>query len=263
MKRQAWPYAPGCVRARPTPPGGLADFTESLDDLAASASGRRLGIVSSRPSLWTEVSALKGATRIDLVGPFSMGIPIIGLRRAKLDLVLVDSGSKDPDGLALVRHLRVHLPSAQVLLAVDDNNAQYALRAIGFGVKAVLLRPISKAEMLLAISAARQGGVYLSSHIMECPRNIGETPIPDWSVDPRLTPRETEVLKLEAAGRVYKEIAAMLHVSQHTVNHHLYAARRKLGVHTSIEAVRLAFCGRCTNPNLTGGSRTRCRSRGE
>ncbi len=52
-----------------------------------------------------------------------------------------------------------------------------------------------------------------------------------------LTRCEEKILLLEARGLLYKEIAAQLHLSAHTVNNHLYAIRQKLGVHTAIEAI--------------------------
>jgi len=55
-----------------------------------------------------------------------------------------------------------------------------------------------------------------------------------------LTLREVEVLKLQARGLLYKEIAAQLHVSEHTVNNHLYSIRQKLHVHNAMEAVNAA-----------------------
>ena len=54
---------------------------------------------------------------------------------------------------------------------------------------------------------------------------------------PTLTAREREVLQLEAQGLSYKLIAAQLDLSESTVRNHLYAARRKLGVHSALEAI--------------------------
>ncbi len=56
-----------------------------------------------------------------------------------------------------------------------------------------------------------------------------------------LTPREKEILELQARGLLYKEIAVKLHVSEHTVNNHLYSIRQKLHAHNAIEAINAAF----------------------
>ena len=56
-----------------------------------------------------------------------------------------------------------------------------------------------------------------------------------------LTPREIEVLKLAAAGRSNREVAADLNVSVRTIERHLANIYNKLDVHNRIEAARLAF----------------------
>jgi DNA-binding NarL/FixJ family response regulator len=68
----------------------------------------------------------------------------------------------------------------------------------------------------------------------------GRNPKPSRPVAIALTSREVEVLKLQAQGLLYKEIAAKLHLSEHTVNNHLYSIRQKLHVHNAIEAVNAA-----------------------
>jgi DNA-binding CsgD family transcriptional regulator len=63
-----------------------------------------------------------------------------------------------------------------------------------------------------------------------------------------LTPRELEVLALVVGGLRYADIAAQLVLSERTVDHHVGAILRKLGVRTraqaSAEAVRLGLAGR-------------------
>jgi DNA-binding NarL/FixJ family response regulator len=68
----------------------------------------------------------------------------------------------------------------------------------------------------------------------------GRITSPEATVALTLTPREVEVLKLQAHGLLYKEIAAKLHVSEHTVHNYLYALRQKLHAHNAMEAVNAA-----------------------
>lgn len=56
----------------------------------------------------------------------------------------------------------------------------------------------------------------------------------------RVTPREVAVLRGVEQGGTASGIAMHLGISRSTVNHHLLAARRKLGARTSTEAVSLA-----------------------
>jgi DNA-binding NarL/FixJ family response regulator len=56
----------------------------------------------------------------------------------------------------------------------------------------------------------------------------------------RLTPREREVLIHFTTGTGAREVARHLHMAQKTVNTHLQKIRKKLGVHSTLEAVTLA-----------------------
>ncbi len=56
-----------------------------------------------------------------------------------------------------------------------------------------------------------------------------------------LTPREEEVVKLVAEANTTKEIAAILHLSEKTVENHRGSAMRKLGMRDRVELVRYAI----------------------
>lgn len=53
----------------------------------------------------------------------------------------------------------------------------------------------------------------------------------------RLTPRESDVLRLIARGCTYAQIAHRLGISQHTVTSHIKNTYRKLGVRSGAAAV--------------------------
>jgi PAS domain S-box-containing protein len=61
--------------------------------------------------------------------------------------------------------------------------------------------------------------------------------------DPRLTPRQSEVLRMLERGRSTQEIARELHLSPETVRNHIRHVLRALGVHSRLEAVALARKG--------------------
>jgi len=55
-----------------------------------------------------------------------------------------------------------------------------------------------------------------------------------------LTERQREVMRLVAAGRLRKEVARELHITQDTVKSHMKCIYAKLGARTSSHAVHLA-----------------------
>ena len=64
---------------------------------------------------------------------------------------------------------------------------------------------------------------------------------PDGPVAGALTDREREVLAWTAAGRRQVEIAAILGLSERTIENHLRRIRKRLGVATTAQAVRVAI----------------------
>jgi DNA-binding NarL/FixJ family response regulator len=58
---------------------------------------------------------------------------------------------------------------------------------------------------------------------------------------PRLTDRETEVLRLVAKGLSYKQIAARLTLSHRTVQNHVQNTLGKLQLHNRVELTRYAI----------------------
>jgi DNA-binding CsgD family transcriptional regulator len=58
---------------------------------------------------------------------------------------------------------------------------------------------------------------------------------------PRLTARETEVLRLLASGGAYAEIGRELHIELNTVRTHIRSIYEKLGVINRAEAVNIGW----------------------
>ena len=64
---------------------------------------------------------------------------------------------------------------------------------------------------------------------------------PPEDAGPPLTPRERDVLDLVAAGLQNKEVAQALGLSLATVRNHVHNALEKLGLHSKLEMISLAF----------------------
>jgi PAS domain S-box-containing protein len=71
---------------------------------------------------------------------------------------------------------------------------------------------------------------------------------------PSLTPREHEVLRLLARGESTLAIARQLFISTATVRNHAQNILTKLGAHSRLEAVALAFRSRALGPDTDAGA---------
>lgn len=124
------------------------------------------------------------------------------------------------------------------------------------GVRAILPRNVTRAELIAAIEAVAAG--LFVFHPAEAdllpalhPRgsDAGASPSPGLSTVPslngelveQLTRREIEVLQLLAGGLGNKEIASRLNISEHTAKFHVASILAKLGAATRTEAVTLGI----------------------
>jgi two-component system nitrate/nitrite response regulator NarL len=149
------------------------------------------------------------------------------------DLMLVDVGMRGMNGIELATALRERHPSIRVLMLSMYDNREYVLSAIRAGARAYVLKESPTEEILAAISAVWAGGNYFSAQVSNLVMQPGATV-------PQLTAREHEVLLLLAHGRSNKLVARQLDISVRTVETHRLSLRRKLGVDSASELLKIA-----------------------
>jgi two-component system nitrate/nitrite response regulator NarL len=121
------------------------------------------------------------------------------------------------------------------LLAGDEQTR--AVRAAG--AKGLLRRDAAAEVLAAALEAAAQGLLVLDPDLAARAAPLpGQAPS---ALPQELTPRESEVLQLLAAGLTNRAIAMELGISEHTVKFHVNAILGKLGVQSRTEAVAQAF----------------------
>jgi len=125
--------------------------------------------------------------------------------------------------------------AAAVILLADE--PQWTAEALRSGVRAILPRELSAAEMAAAVEAAAAGLAVLHPRDLEALLPLPQTIRPAEA----LSPREIEVLGMMAEGISNKEIAARLGISDHTVKFHVASVMGKLHAGTRTEAVMVGI----------------------
>ena len=132
------------------------------------------------------------------------------------------------------------------MILLVDNPTRMTSAALPAGVRAVLPRNVTSAEIAAAIEAVA-AGLYVfhpadidSIPALRAPQSETSPELGEPLVE-HLTPREIEVLQLLSAGLGNKEIAARLNISEHTAKFHVASIMGKLGAATRTEAVTLGI----------------------
>ena len=161
------------------------------------------------------------------------------MRESTPDVVLIDLADTSISRLLPGFSDQPAAPAAVVLL--DSIRRGDVLRALQAGVRAVLIRESPPAEITAALVAAHDGLAVFSPEILDVLLPASAELATDGDLPPGepLTDRETNVLSLMAEGAGNKEIAARLHISEHTVKFHVASLFQKLHASSRTEAVTL------------------------
>jgi DNA-binding NarL/FixJ family response regulator len=155
------------------------------------------------------------------------------------DIVLMDIGLPQMDGIEGTRLLRQLSPSTRVIMLTVHDEEDKIFEAICAGASGYLLKPLPLDRLLAALSDVAAGAApingYIASKILERFATLA-SPRGDYG----LTDREREILTLLVDGLVMKQIASRLAISYHTVDTHVRNIYDKLHVHSRAEAVAKA-----------------------
>lgn len=175
----------------------------------------------------------------------------IGLiRSGKCDVILLDIGLPDVDGLDLVAEIQQATPDAKIIVVTTYSNSKQILRSFRMGVAGYLLKyEVDKdleKKIIQAYNGAKPVSAEISSHLVKRIEELetGEkAPInaEAKAVEMGLSPREWTVLRLLSEGLPIAGIANRLNLSAHTVNQHLRSIYTKLGVSSRSMAVHVAM----------------------
>jgi two-component system, NarL family, response regulator NreC len=186
---------------------------------------------------------LSAQSDMQVVGEAADGEQVLALARVlKPDIVLMDIAMPGMNGLEATRALKAEQSSVNILILTMHESEDYFFRILSAGASGYLLKGVSSEELLNAIRAVHQGGVYLYPTMAK--KLVGDFLKGQESAlsasDP-LTPRERDVLKLIAAGKTNREIAETLVLSLNTVQTHRLHIMEKLNLHNRTELIKYAI----------------------
>lgn len=161
------------------------------------------------------------------------------------DVVVLDLQLPDLSGVEVIRGLAETAPAARVLVLSASGERQDVLDAVKAGATGYLVKSAAREEFLAAVARTAAGDAVftpgLAGLVLGEYRRLATAPSAPGPETPRLTERETEVLRLVAKGLSYKQIAARLSLSHRTVQNHVQNTLNKLQLHNRVQLARYAI----------------------
>lgn len=159
------------------------------------------------------------------------------------DVIILDINLPDQSGIELTRQLKQKFPSIKVLILTMYNSEEYIFNAIKAGASGYLPKTANRAELIGAVRQAAQGNEYFAGTISNIilKSYIRQAKQDNEASDQKLTPRETEILRLFAGGKSNPEIADELFISVRTVESHKNHIMQKFELKTTVDLIKFAI----------------------
>ena len=164
-------------------------------------------------------------------------------RTIRPDVVVMDISMPGMNGLVATRTLKQVQPDSVIVILTRHGDDAYLQELLRAGADGYVLKQSAASELLQAIRATAARGQYLDSALTArvTAGFLAKGGRKAQATGVSVSERESEVLRLIAAGYSNKEIAAQLELSVKTVEVHKANAARKLGLKGRIDIVKYAL----------------------
>jgi len=180
----------------------------------------------------TLVAVLDLEEDMSVVAQLAHGDQILpAARRWQPDVAILDIDLPGQDGLTAAGQLAADLPQCRVLILTAHAQPANLRTALAANVAGFLAKDTPAVDLIRAIRDIAGGARVIDPAVALAALDARPNP---------LTPRETDVLRLQAEGLDPREIATRLFLSHGTVRNYLASATDKLGARNRIHAIRIA-----------------------
>lgn len=194
----------------------------------------RILLVDDHPLLREGLrTSLSAESDMEIVAAASNGQEALDLfQQHRPDITLMDLKMPVMSGVEAIRAIRRASDSAKVIVLSTYGGDEDIHRALVAGATTYLLKDTLSEDLVRVIRAVFAGERPLPPPVAQR--------LADRILQPTLTDRELDVLRLIAEGKRNKEIAARLGISEETTQGHVKNILLKFGLHDRTEAVAVA-----------------------
>jgi len=165
---------------------------------------------------------------------------LLQARSLRPQMVLIDLGLRNENGLHVVATLTKELPQIKIIGMGLIPSQLDIIELVQAGAAGFILKDATIADVLGTIRSVAKGIKILPpvltgslfTHIVEHALRKGKGKLADAV---RMTKREREIVVLIAQGMSNKEIAQLLNLSTYTVKSHVHNILEKMALHSRLE----------------------------
>jgi DNA-binding NarL/FixJ family response regulator len=180
---------------------------------------------------------------VELVGSARDADEAIAMLEVGPHVVLMDLDMPGTDGIEATRRIRERDPNTKVVLLTAIQSPEVIAEALSAGACGYVPKTRAVDDLMDVVRRAAAGEIVLPERDLAAvleqlkgpPVSAAEAALA------RLTPRESEILRALADGQTSNQVARTLGISALTVQSHVKNILAKLGVHSKIEAVTIAW----------------------
>lgn len=179
---------------------------------------------------------------IEIVGEVSNGEQCMEMiYKVKPQVLLLDINMPVKNGIEVLKEIRNNGLDIKVLILTVHNEIEYLLRAMDIGVDGYILKESEFSELKRAINTVMAGETYIQPSLIPLLNNRMVSRDKDKDKIDELTRRELQVLIEVANGKLNKEIANELKISERTVKNHISNIFKKIDVSDRTQAAVFAI----------------------
>jgi DNA-binding NarL/FixJ family response regulator len=186
-------------------------------------------------------AVIEGERDMVVVGEAGDGLSAVeAVAALRPDVVVMDLSMPKLDGIEAARRIREACNETKVIVLTADHDPVRLKRSLSAGTSGYVLKRAGADDLVRAIRAVAEGGMYLDPHAAAAA--LAQAPAPPGEAESTvLSERESAVLRMIAEGHAMKEIAAQLEVSARTLETYRQRAMDKLGLRSRADIVRYAM----------------------
>ena len=187
---------------------------------------------------------LAGDSEVEVIGEAADGREAIRLAdKLKPDVLIIDLGMPELNGLDAIRHIRREHPEVELLVFSMHDSEELIREVFSAGARGYVLKSDAALYLNQAVKSLSRHKPFFTPRISEA--IINSLVAGDGRAEPAghgpLSAREREILQLLAENKTNKEIATRLSISVRTVETHRRSIMQKVNANSIVELVHYAI----------------------